>query len=107
VVRAMRRRRSARLSPLRPRPQGPPETPSPASRRPSSCATAWPPGVRPTQDLSGIHVYVPIVRGPKGHRFRCLLLAWPPCTCCSGQYRSAAVRPGVLVDYNQNAWDGH
>ncbi len=69
------------------------------------------PAFAKTSGSRGIHVYVPIVRGPTqkevwdfAKRFSLRLAALHP-TLLTGEYRVARRPAGrVLVDYNQNAW---
>jgi len=64
-----------------------------------------------TTGSRGVHVYVPIVRGPTqkdvwtfSKRFAQALAAARP-TLLTAEYRLSKRPPGrVLVDYNQNAW---
>ena len=117
VVRAVRRRGPARLRPLRPRPgEGETETPFERVREAAllvrdGLKALGMPAYAKTSGSRGIHVYVPIVRGPNQKDVwgfaKNLPSAWPRSipSVLTAEYRVSRRPAGhVLVDYNQNAW---
>ena len=111
----LRRRRSARLPALRPRSRRRRDVRSRCARRRWSSARRSTrlkmPSLVKTTGSKGLHVYVPIVRGPMQKQVWTFakalaqeLAARHP-ALITAEYRVAKRPQGrVLVDYNQNAW---